>query len=124
MKLNAYINGKAIKSNKTLEIYNPSNNSLLGTVPSCSKSDIDEAFISANNAFLKFRNYSLEKREDVLNKMILALDKNKDELATLLSYEVAKPINDAKVEIQRTIEYIKETIIEYKKIIEDRKSVV
>lgn len=119
MKLNAYINGKAIKATKTLEVYNPTDNSLLGTVPSCSKTDIDEAFTSAYNAFLKFRNYSLEKREDVLNKMITALDKNKDELANLLSHEVAKPINDAKVEIQRTIEYIKETIIEYKKIIEN-----
>lgn len=119
MKLNAYINGQAIKSDKTLEVYNPSNNSLLGSVPFCSKTDIDEAFISANDAFLKFKNYSLEKREEVLNKMILALDKNKDELSTLLAHEVAKPINDAKVEITRTIDYIKETIVEYHKIIQN-----
>ncbi|MGL4948517.1 MAG: aldehyde dehydrogenase family protein [Mycoplasma sp.] len=117
MKLYAYINGKPVKTTKQLDIYNPSTNTLLGSVSSCSKLDIDTAFSAANEAFKSFKKTTLEQREIVLNNIIKALLDNKEELATILSNEVGKAYKDSLVEIERSAQYIVETIEEYKNII-------
>ncbi|MGL4950911.1 MAG: aldehyde dehydrogenase family protein [Mycoplasma sp.] len=117
MKLTAFINGKPVKTTKYMDIYNPSTKTLLGSISSCSKLDIDEAFNAAQKAFLKFKDTSIEYREEVLGKVMKALSDNREELATLLSKEVAKPYKDALTEIDRSVQYIDETISEYKKVI-------
>ncbi|MGL4951551.1 MAG: aldehyde dehydrogenase family protein [Mycoplasma sp.] len=117
MKLTSFINGKPVKTTKQLEIYNPSTGLLLGTISSCAKLDIDEAFDAAHRAFIKFKNTKLEHREEILSKVMKALSDNREELAKLLSDEVAKPYKDSLAEIDRSVEYIKQTIVEYKNII-------
>ncbi|MBY7704610.1 hypothetical protein JIY74_30910 [Vibrio harveyi] len=49
-KFKTLINGELYENNKELEIINPVDNSIAGTVPSLTKQDIDNAFISAKQA--------------------------------------------------------------------------
>ena len=117
MKLTAFINGKKFTNGREIEIFNPSNNQLLGTVPSCSQSDVDMAFEAANNAFKNFKKSKISFRVEILEKISKVLLENTDELAELISKEVAKPIKDSKTEVIRSVDIITETIKEYQKII-------
>lgn len=117
MKLTAFINGKKFTNGREIEIFNPSNDELLGSVPSCSKDDVDMAFEAANNAFKSFKKSKISFRVEILEKISKVLLENTDELAELISKEVAKPIKDSKTEVVRSVDIITETIKEYQKII-------
>ena len=117
MKLTAFINGKKFTNGREIEIFNPSNDELLGSVPSCSKDDVDMAFEAANNAFKNFKKSKISFRSEILEKISKVLLENTDELAELISKEVAKPIKDSKTEVIRSVDIITETIKEYQKII-------
>lgn len=113
MKLSAFINGKKFNTQKQLEIINPSNNKIIGSVPFCSKQDVDNAFEAAIMAFDKFSKSSIEHRKEILNKIANVLLNNTEELARLISDEVAKAYKDAKTEIIRSVDIIKLTIDKY-----------
>ncbi|SYV95702.1 Uncharacterised protein, partial [Mycoplasma putrefaciens] len=49
-KFKALINGKLYDNNKDLQITNPVDNSVAGVVPSLTKQEIDQAFLSAKQA--------------------------------------------------------------------------
>lgn len=119
MKLYAYINGKKITTEKQLSINNPSTNELLGSVPACTPKHIETAFEAANKAFQTFSKSTISEREKILNRMSKVLLDNKAILATILAKEVAKAYKDALIEIERSAEYIKQTIIEYKQILKN-----
>ena len=113
---NAYINGKYIKTETQLEILSPIDNSTIGTVASLSKGDIDKAFDSASASFKTWKNETPEVRISYLEKFCKKMDEKKTELAEIMLSEIDKSMSDSIVEIERTIEYIKETISSYKNI--------
>ena len=113
---NAYINGKYIKTETQLEILSPVDNSVTGTVSSLTKKDIDAAFESANTAYKTWKNEKPETRISYLEKFCEKLDEKKNELAEIMLSEIDKTISDSITEIDRTVEYIKETISTYKNI--------
>ena len=116
-----YINGEFISTENLVEIINPKDNSVAGTVAAMSAEDIKKAFRAAREAFPSFRKTSKEERVAWLNELCSLLNENKEELAAIMNSENAKDIPDAITEIERTILYIKKTIqtwefVEYKKI--------
>lgn len=52
MNFLAYINGEFIKTTNQLEVINPTNNQVAGTVSALVEKDIDFAFESASKAFV------------------------------------------------------------------------
>ncbi len=113
---NAYINGKFIENDKRLEIISPVNNLTVGSVSSLSEEHIELAFDSADKAFASWKNTDSEKRIAFLEKFILKLKENKDKLANLMLLEIDKDLESSKTEIERTIDYIKDTIVSYNEI--------
>ncbi len=113
---NAYINGKFIENDKRLEIISPINNLPVGSVSSLSEKHIELAFDSADKAFASWKNTDSEKRIAFLEKFILKLKENKDKLANLMLLEIDKDLESSKTEIERTIDYIKDTIVSYNEI--------
>ena len=116
-----YINGEFISTENLVEIINPKDNSVAGTVAAMSAEDIKKAFRAAREAFPSFRKSSKKERVAWLNQLCSLLNENKEELAAIMNSENAKDIPDAITEIERTILYIKKTIqtwefVEYKKI--------
>lgn len=110
MNFLAYINGEFIETTNQLEVINPTNNQVAGTVSALVEKDIDFAFESASKASGDWKAKSLESRKQFILKFNDLLLKNKEEIAHVMNAEIAKPIQEAIVEIERTSKYIIDTI--------------
>ncbi len=115
-KYQTYINGQWIKGDDHYQIINPDNLTVLGEVPALSSKDIDAAFTAAKTAFQSWKNTSLQTRIDFMEAWVTELVKSKSKIAQMINLEIAKPLKSANGEVQRTIDYIKYTIEEMKRI--------
>ena len=113
IKAKSYINGKWIVKKENIKIPNPANNEVVGLVPSLDKEDLELAFSSAKRAFSLWRMEDPQVRMKKIFKIVDLLEKNKTKLSKIMAYEIAKSISDSKKEIDRTIQYIKDTIKAY-----------
>lgn len=109
-----YINGESFSLENTIEVFSPIDNSLIGTVPSCETEEIDMAFQCANIAFEHWSLIDHEKRISFVLAFAKELLDKKDMLADLMVNEIAKSKKDCISEIQRTYDYILQTIEYYK----------
>ncbi|KAF3917729.1 Omega-crystallin [Dactylellina cionopaga] len=93
----AFVNGKWVKakSGKTFEVYDPASMKLIGTVPEMDKADVNEAIDHAALAFKDFRNTLPRERARMLRKWYDLMLENKEDLATLITWENGKPTADA-----------------------------
>lgn len=121
MNYKVLLGNKIIKDSRNMiGVVSPITNEVFAQVPGVeSKEQIDSIFELAQEVFKKYRKTTLEQRENMLLKFCDLLDKNKEELADILVKEIAKNKNDSLKEITRSIDYIKETIEEYKNIIKN-----
>lgn len=109
-----YINGESFSLENKMEVFSPIDNSLLGTVPSCTTKEIDMAFECANIAFEHWSLIEYEKRIQFVLEFANELLAKKEIIADLMVNEIAKVKKDCIVEIQRTYDYILQTIDHYK----------
>ena len=84
---------------KVIEVYNPATNELIDTVPSLTKEDVEAAIDYADEHQKTWERKSVIERCEVLSRFAELVEKNKDELAMLLSKETGKPIKEAYNEI-------------------------
>ena len=84
---------------KVIEVKNPATNELVDTVPSLTTADVEEAIKYAYDHQKEWENLSVVARCEILSKFAVLVEKNKDELAKLLSDETGKPIKEAYNEI-------------------------
>lgn len=71
---------------------NPSNGEKLWPVPVGTQKDVDEAVVSAKQAFNKYREVPLEKRKELLSKFKDLLLAHADDMTELLCQETGKPV--------------------------------
>ncbi|MBD5423271.1 MAG: aldehyde dehydrogenase family protein [Mycoplasma sp.] len=103
--------------NDVLNIVSPINNQIIGSIPRLkTKDQIDEVFHHAKNSFYRYRETSFASRKEKLLKFSILLKENWDEISNLMVWEIAKSKRSSIEEIDRTVEYIRETISEYEKI--------
>ena len=112
----AYINGEFITNDKTIEIISPETNKPVGVVVSLTQDNIKYAYSSAKNAQSKWEALAKEQRIKLMEKWALLIENNKEDIAKIMVAEIAKSLKSSISEIERTIEYIHATIIEYKKM--------
>ena len=84
---------------KTITITNPATNEVIDTVPESTKEDCDRAVASAKVAQKEWRKLPVWERAERLMKFVSLVERDKDELAKLLSDETGKPITEAVGEI-------------------------
>ena len=84
---------------KTIDVLNPATKTLIDTVPDTTKEDCDNAVKAAIEGQKQWSKKSITERADILMKFAALVEKNKDELAKLLSDETGKPIAEAIGEI-------------------------
>ena len=58
--------------------------------------DVVEASRAANDAFVKWRKTTASHRSKVLEYMFALMERNKDDLATILTLEAGKPFAESK----------------------------
>ena len=102
------------------EVYAPT---LVGSVPHLDKEQALEALEAAANAFGKgnglWATMRVRDRIEILERFTEKMKTKRDEVIHLMMWEIGKTISESQKEFDRTIEYIYDTIEEYKKLDRD-----
>lgn len=103
------------------EDYQPT---LLGTIPTLGKKEAIKALDSAVSAYNKgqglWPTMKVENRIACMEKFVEQMKTKRDEVVKLLMWEIGKNLSDSQKEFDRTVEYIYDTIEDYKQM--DRNS--
>ena len=110
------IGGKHISGDDLLEVINPYNGEMVDTVPIAHRQTADLAINEANNAKDALSEMSSFKISNKLFNVVGKLEENREDFAELLTLEVGKPINEALVEVDRSIETLRLSAEEAKRI--------
>ncbi|AUM62862.1 NADP-dependent glyceraldehyde-3-phosphate dehydrogenase [Spiroplasma monobiae] len=113
---NALINNELIDNGQWLEIMNPATLAVAGKVSALSAEDINKAFAVARSSQQQWEEVSLLDRIAVIKKFRDLIDKNKEEIAQVMSEEIAKNLKESLAEVVRTIEIIDYTFEEAKRM--------
>jgi malonate-semialdehyde dehydrogenase (acetylating) / methylmalonate-semialdehyde dehydrogenase len=106
--LKNYVNGVWVesRSNKKQEVYNPATGEIIAYVPISTKEEVDIAVQFAKDAFNEWKKVAVPKRARILFKYQQLLVENWEQLATIITTENGKNLNEARGEVQRGIENI------------------
>jgi len=98
----AYINGQWLEaqSGEFIEVHNPADNSLMGRVPKMGRAETELAIQAAHQAFSSWKKLTAHQRSSVMQKWYQLILDNLEDLATLLTLEQGKSLNEARAEIR------------------------
>jgi malonate-semialdehyde dehydrogenase (acetylating)/methylmalonate-semialdehyde dehydrogenase len=101
-----YVGGKYVpsKSTKHLDVISPLDGSLLSTVPLSSKEDLSDAVSVARKAFETWSKVPIKERVQVFFRYKTLLEKNILELSKLVQEENGKTLDEARAEVEKSIE--------------------
>lgn len=104
-----FIDGQWIEadSGETIDVVNPADGSVIGTVPKAGTAETRRAIAAAGEAFQGFSSLTAAERADLMNKLADALLDNKDALGELLTREQGKPLAEATGEVVASASYIR-----------------
>lgn len=109
---NAYknlFNGNWVTSKKTIDIFSPVDNSLVGTVPSMSFDEINAVIANSKFSQKSWADIPISSRAIILHKCATLIDENIDYLSDIMQKEIAKDNNSCIAEIKRTADFIRFT---------------
>jgi lactaldehyde dehydrogenase len=110
------INGDLVDKNDKIPVINPFNNEILDYVPSGDNKDVKNAIIAANTAKKSMKEMSSRKLSRILYDIHNELKENSKELSELICLETGKPIRDAEIEVERSIQTLLMAAEESKRI--------
>ncbi len=90
-----------------IEVYDPGNGELLGTVPSASREDVEQVLATASKASTIARDMPTHLRISVLRQVAEQLLKRHEEFAQVIAKEGIKTIRQARKEVSRCIEALR-----------------
>ncbi len=93
-------------SGETIDVNNPANDEIIGTVPNSGRDETRRAIEAAQEAFESFRKTSALERSKLLRKMHQVILDNQEELAQLLSMEQGKSLFEARGEVGMSAAYV------------------
>lgn len=86
---------------------NPSNNEVLGEIEITTESEIKDLVNKAHLAKQSWNDLGIDGRNTVLTKLYDLLEQNKQELAELTANEMGMPLEEALVDIDGSVEYLR-----------------
>ncbi|SOC27067.1 NAD-dependent succinate-semialdehyde dehydrogenase [Stappia indica] len=99
LKTQAYVNGHWIDGAKTFPVYNPATGELVANVTDLGPSDVAGAVDAAHAAQPAWAAKTGKERAAVLRRWFDLMVENADDLATILTAEMGKPLAEARGEI-------------------------
>ncbi len=101
LRQQCYINGEwsDADSGAVLEISNPANGDILGTVPKMGEAETRRAIDAADAAWPVWREKTAAERGSILRRWYELIMQNQENLARLMTMEQGKPITEARGEI-------------------------
>src|SRR5262245_66441438 len=82
-------------------VLNPADERVLGTVPTATIADLDDAIEAAERGFKVWRKTSPAKRTQIILKAASLIRERVNEMALAMTLEQGKPIEQARLEIVR-----------------------
>ncbi|MDO8870678.1 MAG: lactaldehyde dehydrogenase [Methanobacteriaceae archaeon] len=110
------INGNFVDSKEKIDVINPFNQDLIDQVPAGTPEDVKKAINSAYVMKNELKNFSARKISEALYACASDLSDDLEEFARLITMETGKPINAARDEVKRSIDTIKLSSEESKRI--------
>lgn len=100
--MDMFINGERRPSGSgaVLTITNPYDGSVLDTVPSAVEEDVNLAVAGAAEAQRSWAKVSVFERSEIVKRFVSLLDRDREQLAQLLTAEMGKPIDAARGELE------------------------
>ncbi len=114
-----YINGQWLSAATTIEVVNPADNTVVGTVPSLDRSEIRKTIESARKAFVSWGRMTAQKRSRILKAWHALICENKKDLAHIISCEQGKPLSEAEEEVLSAAAYVEWYAEEAKRVYGD-----
>src|SRR5437868_7094863 len=107
-RINHWIDGARVagESGRSGPVYNPASGEQTAEVDFASVEEIDRAVQIAKRAFPEWRSLSLSRRTELFFRIRDLVDRNRTEIAKLLTAEHGKVLSDAKGEVARGLEVI------------------
>jgi len=103
-----HVNGewRAARSGKTINVLNPANEEVIGTVAHAEKPDLDEALAAAEKGFAVWKKVSAYERAKLMRKAADLVRARADEIARLMTLEQGKPLGESKMDIMAAADII------------------
>ncbi|WP_423681371.1 NAD-dependent succinate-semialdehyde dehydrogenase [Undibacterium sp. WLHG33] len=95
----AYINGNWVQAQNRFDVFNPSNNTVLATVPNLAESDALAAIAAAQAAFPLWAARTGKERANIMRRWFDLIISHADDLAAIMTAEQGKPLAEAKGEV-------------------------
>ncbi|WP_026809237.1 NADP-dependent glyceraldehyde-3-phosphate dehydrogenase [Arenibacter latericius] len=96
---------------------------LLGSIPDMGEKEALDALDAADIAYDKGKGVwptmRVNERIECMEAFVTKMKTKRDEVVKLLMWEIGKSLNDSRKEFDRTVEYIEDTIEDYKKLDRD-----
>ncbi len=102
-----YVNGEWVSSENSIEIFSPINDESLGTVPAMTRAEVDAAMAAGRAALPAWAALTVYERAQYLHKAADIIERDKEEMATILAKEISKAYNASLTEVIRTADLIR-----------------
>lgn len=105
-RLKYYTNGKYVesKTEKYLEVFNPSTGEVTAIVPCCTPEEVEEVIQNAKKAYLSWSKVPVIKRAKLMYKVRELIERNLEELTYLVAQEHGKVWSEAEGDVLKAIE--------------------
>ncbi|WP_342513809.1 aldehyde dehydrogenase family protein [Sporosarcina sp. FSL K6-1522] len=116
MKKRLFINGEWIVAEQYENLYSPYTEEKIAEIPQASDEQVDAAIDAAYNNREVMAKLTAYEKAEILEKLVVLLQKNRVEAAEIISMESSKPLKFSLGEVDRTIETYKFAAEEAKRI--------
>lgn len=92
--------GWRLAHGERFDVFDPTNDRVIASIPAGSEADVDEVLASAQRAQAGWARTPAARRGAYLREMADLIDANNERLAELVSEEVGKPLEQARGEVE------------------------
>ena len=111
------LKGEWVEREKTIDVTDPFDNTLVDVVPSANKEDVETALEAAHEGFLAAKRMTVYERAEILFKTASIIKEHLDEFAVLIARESSKTIREARKEASRCVNTLTVSAEESKRIL-------
>lgn len=108
---------KCVEANEQINVYDPFDNSLIGTVPKACTMDVMLAIDTAVKGFKISKNLKVYERANILFKTADYVENNLEDFAVTIARESSKTIKEARKEARRCVNTLRVSSEESKRIL-------
>ena len=109
----------AASDESTIDVSNPFNGDIIGTVPSLTTDDVNDSVVASHEAQITWAAKTPKERAELLQKWADLIDANKEDLAIIMTAEQGKPLTESRGEVGYANSFIRWFAEEGKRIYGD-----